>query len=114
MWHVNVPNHAKVGVTKFRRCDADLLFAALRAMRDDPLGGYVYALGRDSYYRVVASYLIFFDGGGNGISVPCAIDVAGCGLVAVSVAVVEIGTCGLLLDHAQDRGRVRSPAEQAE
>ena len=30
-------------------------------MRDDPLGGYVYALGRDSYYRVVAGYLIFFD-----------------------------------------------------
>jgi len=30
-------------------------------MRDDPLGGYVSALGRDSYYRVVAGYLIFFD-----------------------------------------------------
>ena len=51
-------------------------------------------------------------GRGIGISVPCAIDVAGCGLLAVSVAVVEIGTCGLLLDHAQDRGRVQSSAEQ--
>ena len=30
-------------------------------MRDDPFGGDVYALGGDSYYRVVAGYLIFFD-----------------------------------------------------
>ena len=61
MWQVNVPNHVKVAVTRFPRSDADLLFEALRAMRDDPLGGYVYAFGRDSYYRVVAGYLIFFD-----------------------------------------------------
>ena len=36
----------------------------------------------------------------------------GCGLLAVSLAVLEIGTCGFLLDHAQDRGRVQSSAEQ--
>ena len=61
MWQVNVPNHVKVAVTRFPRSDADLIFEALRAMRDDPLGGDVYALGGDSYYRVAAGYLILFD-----------------------------------------------------
>ena len=51
MWRVNVPNHLKVAITKFARSDADLVFAALREMRDDPLAASVYATGRDSYYR---------------------------------------------------------------
>jgi len=33
----------------------------MRAMAADPLSGEVYKLGNDSYYRVVAGYLIFFD-----------------------------------------------------
>ena len=61
MWRVNVPNHIKVAVTKLPRRDADLLFAALKAMREDPLGGELYALGSDSYYRPVDGYLVFFD-----------------------------------------------------
>ena len=61
MWHVNIPNRLKVAVTKFPRNDADLVFAALREMRIDPSGGEVYALGSETYYRVVSRYLIFFD-----------------------------------------------------
>jgi len=61
MWRVNVPNELKVAVTRFLRRDADLIFAALRAMRDDPLADDVYTLGSDCYYRVVERYLIFFD-----------------------------------------------------
>lgn len=61
MWRVNVPNPLKVAVTKFPRSDADRLFAAMREMRTDPLAGDVYMLGNDAYYRLVGSYLIFFD-----------------------------------------------------
>jgi hypothetical protein len=61
MWRVNVPNPVKVAVTKFSRPDADLLFAALREMAADPSSGEVYTIGTDSYYRVAAGYLIFFD-----------------------------------------------------
>ena len=61
MWHVNVPNDLKVAVTRFPRGDADLLFAALREMRTNPLRGEVYTVGVESYYRVVREYLIFFD-----------------------------------------------------
>ena len=61
MWRVNVPNPLKVAVTRFSRADADLVFAAMRAMAADPLSGEVYKLGNDGYYSVVAGYLIFFD-----------------------------------------------------
>jgi hypothetical protein len=61
MWRVTVPNHLKVAVTRFARADADSVFAAMRAMAGDPLSGEVYGLGKDSYYRVVEGYLIFFD-----------------------------------------------------
>jgi hypothetical protein len=61
MWRVNVPNPLKVAVTKFPRVDADRLFAAMREMTTDPLAGDVYMLGNDAYYRVVGSYLVFFD-----------------------------------------------------
>ena len=61
MWRVNVPNHLKVAITRFARGDADLIFAALHEMRDDPFAGDVYAIGRDSYYRIVRGVLVFFD-----------------------------------------------------
>ncbi len=61
MWRVNVPNPLKVAVTKFRRAEADLIFAALREMTIDPFSGEVYMLGNDSYYRVVEGSLVFFD-----------------------------------------------------
>ena len=61
MWRVIVPNALKVAVTKFPRADADALFSALRAMATDPLSGETYALGIGRYYRVVGSYLVFFD-----------------------------------------------------
>ena len=61
MWRVNVPNSLKVAVTKFERADADLIFAALRELTNDPLFGEVYKLGNDAYYRVVDAYLVFFD-----------------------------------------------------
>jgi len=61
MLRVNVPNHLKVAVTRLPRRDADLVFAALRAMRHDPLADEVYALGSNCYYRVVAAHLVFFD-----------------------------------------------------
>ena len=61
MWRVIVPNDLKVAITRFPRSDADLIFAVLREMRDDPLDGEVYTLGGESYYRVVPRYRIFFD-----------------------------------------------------
>ena len=42
MWRVNVPNPLKVAVTKFKRADADLVFAAVRELASDPLLGEVY------------------------------------------------------------------------
>ena len=33
----------------------------VKAMREDPLGGELYAPGSDSYYRPVDGYLVFFD-----------------------------------------------------
>ena len=51
MWRA--PNPIKVAVTRFDRADADLVFAAMRAMAADPLSGDVYKLGDDGYYRVV-------------------------------------------------------------
>src|SRR2546425_1149574 len=45
MWHVNVSNPLKVAVTRLPRADADLIFAALKELRTDPLAGRVYALG---------------------------------------------------------------------
>ena len=61
MWHVNVSTPLKVAVTKFPRANADLVFAALKELRTNPLAGKVYALGGNTYYRVVADCLIFFD-----------------------------------------------------
>jgi hypothetical protein len=61
MWRVIVPNPLKVAVTRFPRAEADAVFTALRAMTADPLSGEVYALGGDSYYRVVGRSLVFFD-----------------------------------------------------
>jgi hypothetical protein len=61
MWRVNVPNPLKVAVTKFRRAEADLIFAALRELATDPFSGEIYMLGNDSYYRVVEGHLVFFD-----------------------------------------------------
>jgi len=61
MWRVLVPNPLKIAVTKFPRADGDAVFNALRTMIADPLSGEVYALGGDSYYRLVGGSLIFFD-----------------------------------------------------
>jgi hypothetical protein len=57
-----VPNAVKVAVTRFDRAAADRVFAALRELAVDPFAGEVHPLDTpDSYLRVVAGCLVFFE-----------------------------------------------------